>query len=95
MYLFNNEIGPQDVLAGKGEEKLGYKNLRKALCVGYASQLAERKMHHNGYRTLGFKAQVVQVLIFISLDSVTVTHVSVAFIDHLFHVSCGLILFLL
>lgn len=38
-----------------------YKNLRKALCVGYASQLAERMIRHNGYRTLGFKSQLVQV----------------------------------
>ncbi|KAK7246966.1 hypothetical protein RIF29_41839 [Crotalaria pallida] len=55
--------GPLDIRAnGKGEEfRRGYRNLRKALCVGYANQLAERKMHHNGYRTLGFQAQVVQV----------------------------------
>ncbi|XVF02692.1 hypothetical protein REPUB_Repub04eG0196400 [Reevesia pubescens] len=38
-----------------------YRNLRKALCIGYASQLAERMRHHNGYRTLGFKSQLVQV----------------------------------
>ncbi|KVH97856.1 AAA+ ATPase domain-containing protein [Cynara cardunculus var. scolymus] len=38
-----------------------YRSLRKALCVGYASQLAERMIHHNGYRTLGFKCQLVQV----------------------------------
>ncbi|GJZ75517.1 probable pre-mRNA-splicing factor ATP-dependent RNA helicase DEAH4 isoform X2, partial [Tanacetum coccineum] len=38
-----------------------YKNLRKSLCVGYASQLAERMMRHNGYRTVGFKSQLVQV----------------------------------
>ncbi|CAJ1935647.1 unnamed protein product [Sphenostylis stenocarpa] len=55
--------GPLDVKAnGKREEfRQNYRNLRKALCVGYANQLAERKMHHNGYRTLGFQAQVVQV----------------------------------
>ncbi|XP_061360764.1 probable pre-mRNA-splicing factor ATP-dependent RNA helicase DEAH4 [Gastrolobium bilobum] len=55
--------GPLDVGAnGKGEEfQMGYRNLRKALCAGFANQLAERKMHHNGYRTLGFQAQVVQV----------------------------------
>ncbi|QCD83387.1 ATP-dependent RNA helicase DHX8/PRP22 [Vigna unguiculata] len=47
---------------GKREEfRQDYRNLRKALCVGYANQLAERKMHHNGYRTLGFQGQVVQV----------------------------------
>ncbi|WJX47067.1 RNA helicase [Trifolium repens] len=47
---------------GKGEEFWrDYRNLRKALCVGYANQLAERKMHHNGYRTLGLQGQVVQV----------------------------------
>ncbi|XP_057529036.1 probable pre-mRNA-splicing factor ATP-dependent RNA helicase DEAH4 [Amaranthus tricolor] len=43
------------------ERKMGYKNLRKALCVGYANQLAERMIRHNGYRTLGLKSQLVQV----------------------------------
>lgn len=43
------------------ESQAGYWNLRKALCVGYANQLAERMIHHNGYRTLSFKPQVVQV----------------------------------
>nr|GEV08093.1 probable pre-mRNA-splicing factor ATP-dependent RNA helicase DEAH4 isoform X2 [Tanacetum cinerariifolium] len=38
-----------------------YQNLRKSLCVGYASQLAERMIRHNGYRTVGFKSQLVQV----------------------------------
>ncbi|MFS8020463.1 putative RNA helicase [Helianthus anomalus] len=38
-----------------------YKNLRKSLCAGYASQLAERSIRHNGYKTLGFKSQLVQV----------------------------------
>ncbi|XP_058737040.1 probable pre-mRNA-splicing factor ATP-dependent RNA helicase DEAH4 [Vicia villosa] len=54
---------PLDIKANrKGEEfRRDYRNLRKALCVGYANQLAERKMHHNGYRTLGFRGQIVQV----------------------------------
>ncbi|KAK7399991.1 hypothetical protein VNO78_11189 [Psophocarpus tetragonolobus] len=54
---------PLDVRANRKREEFSqdYRNLRKALCVGYANQLAERKMHHNGYRTLGFQAQVVQV----------------------------------
>uniref|UniRef100_A0A2N9FSE1 RNA helicase n=1 Tax=Fagus sylvatica TaxID=28930 RepID=A0A2N9FSE1_FAGSY len=43
------------------ESEQDYRNLRKALCIGYANQLAERMVHHNGYRTLGFKPQVVQV----------------------------------
>nr|GMD95844.1 probable pre-mRNA-splicing factor ATP-dependent RNA helicase DEAH4 isoform X1 [Ipomoea batatas] len=43
----------------KGQQD--YKNLRKALCTGYANQLAERMIRHNGYRTLGFKSQLVQV----------------------------------
>ncbi|XP_015076967.1 probable pre-mRNA-splicing factor ATP-dependent RNA helicase DEAH4 [Solanum pennellii] len=38
-----------------------YKNLRKALCIGYANQLAERMIRHNGYRPLGFKSELVQV----------------------------------
>ncbi|KAH9708329.1 putative pre-mRNA-splicing factor ATP-dependent RNA helicase DEAH4 [Citrus sinensis] len=43
------------------ESRQDYRKLRKALCVGYANQLAERMIHHNGYRTLGFKPQLVQV----------------------------------
>ncbi|XP_021899621.1 probable pre-mRNA-splicing factor ATP-dependent RNA helicase DEAH4 isoform X2 [Carica papaya] len=43
------------------ENQQDYKNLRKALCKGYANQLAERMIHHNGYRTLGFRPQLVQV----------------------------------
>ncbi|CAN1794693.1 Probable pre-mRNA-splicing factor ATP-dependent RNA helicase DEAH4, partial [Linum perenne] len=39
----------------------GCRNLRKALCVGYANKLAEKMVHHNGYRTIGFKPQLVQV----------------------------------
>lgn len=40
-----------------------YIKLRKALCVGYANQLAERMIRHNGYRTItmGFRSQLVQV----------------------------------
>uniref|UniRef100_A0A5B6Z4G9 RNA helicase n=2 Tax=Davidia involucrata TaxID=16924 RepID=A0A5B6Z4G9_DAVIN len=43
------------------ESRRDYRNLRKALCVGYANQLAERMIRHNGYRTIGFKSQLVQV----------------------------------
>ncbi|KAF9673682.1 hypothetical protein SADUNF_Sadunf10G0049600 [Salix dunnii] len=43
------------------ERQRGYKNLRKALCVGYANKLAERMVQHNGFRTIGFKPQLVQV----------------------------------
>ncbi|KAK2634797.1 hypothetical protein Ddye_029589 [Dipteronia dyeriana] len=43
------------------ESRQDYRNLRKALCVGYANQLAERMLRHNGYRTVGFKSQLVQV----------------------------------
>lgn len=46
---------------GRKESQQEYKNLRNCLCVGYASQLAERMIRHNGYRTLGFKAQLAQV----------------------------------
>ncbi|XP_049352747.1 probable pre-mRNA-splicing factor ATP-dependent RNA helicase DEAH4 [Solanum verrucosum] len=38
-----------------------FKSLRKALCIGYANQLAERMIRHNGYRPLGFKSELVQV----------------------------------
>ncbi|PON82810.1 RNA helicase family protein [Trema orientale] len=55
--------GPLDVQTSRRqrESQQDYYNLRKALCVGYANQLAERMVYHNGYRTLGFKSQVVQV----------------------------------
>ncbi|KAK7842167.1 putative pre-mrna-splicing factor atp-dependent rna helicase deah4 [Quercus suber] len=55
--------GSLDVRAnGRWKEgEQDYRNLRKALCIGFANQLAERMVHHNGYRTLGFKPQVVQV----------------------------------
>ncbi|KAL5732381.1 hypothetical protein ACOSP7_031728 [Xanthoceras sorbifolium] len=43
------------------EGRQDYKNLRKALCAGYANQVAERMLRHNGYRTLSFKSQLVQV----------------------------------
>ncbi|CAN1794691.1 Probable pre-mRNA-splicing factor ATP-dependent RNA helicase DEAH4, partial [Linum perenne] len=46
-------------IAKDGEH--GCRNLRKALCVGYANKLAEKMVHHNGYRTIGFKPQLVQV----------------------------------
>ena len=71
--FFNLAIGPLDIRANRKREEFrqDYRNLRKALCVGYASQLAERKMHHNGYRTLGFQGQVVQVII-IKESSVTI-----------------------
>lgn len=64
IYFLKLAIGPLDIRAhGNGDEfRRDYRNLRKALCVGYANQLAERKMHHNGYRTLNFQAQVVQVI---------------------------------
>ncbi|EEF47512.1 probable pre-mRNA-splicing factor ATP-dependent RNA helicase DEAH4 isoform X2 [Ricinus communis] len=53
--------GSLDVRAGCKKREEEYKNLRKALCAGYANQLAERMVHHNGYRTIGFKHQLVQV----------------------------------
>ncbi|KAK6242248.1 hypothetical protein SCA6_007637 [Theobroma cacao] len=54
--------GSSDVQANQSRKgHQNYRNLRKALCIGYASQLAERMRHHNGYRTLGFKSQLVQV----------------------------------
>ncbi|KAL2475949.1 RNA helicase family protein [Abeliophyllum distichum] len=54
--------GSLDVKTSKRQkEGQDYRALRKALCSGYANQLAERMIRHNGYRTLGFKSQVVQV----------------------------------
>ncbi|GMH27675.1 hypothetical protein Nepgr_029518 [Nepenthes gracilis] len=55
--------GPLEVQGSHAQrEKLqDYSNLRKALCVGYANQLAERMIRHNGYRTIGLKSQLVQV----------------------------------
>ncbi|XVE85269.1 hypothetical protein DITRI_Ditri17bG0078600 [Diplodiscus trichospermus] len=56
------EKGSSDVQANQNRKgHQNYRKLRKALCIGYANQLAERMRHHNGYRTLGFKSQLVQV----------------------------------
>lgn len=55
--------GPLDVesrLLRRGSRQ-NYLRLRKALCVGYGNQLAERMLHHNGFRTLGYRSQLVQV----------------------------------
>lgn len=46
----------------KGSSREEYRKLRKALCVGNANQVAERMLRHNGFRTLTFKPQLVQVL---------------------------------
>ncbi|KAK9120032.1 hypothetical protein Scep_018125 [Stephania cephalantha] len=54
------QLGSLEVQRSRGR-KQSYKNLRRALCVGFAGQLAERMIHHNGYRTIGFKPQLVQV----------------------------------
>ncbi|KAL0327356.1 UNVERIFIED_CONTAM: putative pre-splicing factor ATP-dependent RNA helicase DEAH4 [Sesamum angustifolium] len=54
--------GSMDVKTSKKwKEDQDYRPLRKALCSGFANQLAERMIRHNGYRTLGFKSQLVQV----------------------------------
>lgn len=54
--------GSMDVKTSqKRKEGQDYRPLRKALCSGFANQLAERMIRHNGYRTLGFKSQLVQV----------------------------------
>jgi hypothetical protein len=39
-----------------------YRKLRRALCDGYGNQLAERMLHHNGYHTVGYRSQLVEVL---------------------------------
>ncbi|TYG80088.1 hypothetical protein ES288_D02G188400v1 [Gossypium darwinii] len=52
----------KDVQVNQSQKRRqSYRNLRKALSIGFASQLAERMRHHNGFRTLGFKPQLVQV----------------------------------
>ncbi|XP_057819000.2 probable pre-mRNA-splicing factor ATP-dependent RNA helicase DEAH4 isoform X2 [Cryptomeria japonica] len=43
------------------EKRIMIRKLRKALCVGFANRLAQRMERHNGYRTLCYKAQLVQV----------------------------------
>lgn len=55
--------GPCDVESGIRQKRSDkdYRNLRRALCKGYGNQLAERMLHHNGYRTLGYRSQLVQV----------------------------------
>lgn len=55
--------GSLDVKAGLRQKRNDhdYQKLRKALCKGYGNQLAERMLHHNGYRTLGYRSQLIQV----------------------------------
>ncbi|AQL01665.1 putative pre-mRNA-splicing factor ATP-dependent RNA helicase DEAH4 [Zea mays] len=54
--------GSTDVDARKSRKNdPDYRKLRRALCVGYGNQLAERMLHHNGYHTVGYRTQLVQV----------------------------------
>ncbi|XP_006664827.1 probable pre-mRNA-splicing factor ATP-dependent RNA helicase DEAH4 [Oryza brachyantha] len=54
--------GPTDVQVRRGQKSdLDYRKLRRALCVGYGNQLAERMLHHNGYHTVGYRVQLMQV----------------------------------
>ncbi|KAJ8464317.1 hypothetical protein OPV22_026869 [Ensete ventricosum] len=55
--------GPLDVESAMRLKKSDkdYKKLRRALCRGYGNQLAERMLLHNGYHTLGYRSQLVQV----------------------------------
>ncbi|KAM0904612.1 hypothetical protein ACQ4PT_017907 [Festuca glaucescens] len=54
--------GPTDLQARRGRKSdSDYRKLRRALCVGYGNQLAERMIHHNGYHTVGYRTQLVQV----------------------------------
>ncbi|CAL9206387.1 probable pre-mRNA-splicing factor ATP-dependent RNA helicase DEAH4 [Musa acuminata AAA Group] len=55
--------GSLDVESGMRQKKSDkdYKKLRRALCRGYGNQLAERMLLHNGYHTLGYRSQLVQV----------------------------------
>ncbi|KAJ4795519.1 RNA helicase family protein [Rhynchospora pubera] len=55
--------GPMDVQSGLKQRKRDpdYRKLRRALCIGYGNQLAERMLHHNGYHTIGYRSQLVQV----------------------------------
>uniref|UniRef100_A0A453HDE5 Uncharacterized protein n=1 Tax=Aegilops tauschii subsp. strangulata TaxID=200361 RepID=A0A453HDE5_AEGTS len=53
--------GPTDLQARRGRKSdPDYRKLRRALCVGYGNQLAERMIHHNGYHTVGYRTQLVQ-----------------------------------
>ncbi|KAG6521709.1 hypothetical protein ZIOFF_018834 [Zingiber officinale] len=54
---------PLDVESGIMQNKSdkNYRKLRRALCKGYGNQLAERMIHHNGFHTLGYRSQLVQV----------------------------------
>jgi len=55
-------LGSTDVHARKSRKSdPDYRKLRRALCVGYGNQLAERMLHHNGYHTVGYRTQLVQV----------------------------------
>lgn len=49
-----------------------YRKLRKSLCIGYGNQLAEKMLHHNGYHTIGYRSQLVQVWSIIIIVTVSV-----------------------
>ncbi|XP_031480979.1 probable pre-mRNA-splicing factor ATP-dependent RNA helicase DEAH4 [Nymphaea colorata] len=55
--------GPTDVQSKYRRQNSSedYAKLRWALCKGFANQLAQRMIHHNGYRTLSHRSQLVQV----------------------------------
>ena len=58
--LFN--LGSTDVHARKSRKSdPDHRKLWRALYVGYGNQLAERMLHHNGYHTVGYRTQLVQV----------------------------------
>lgn len=76
LYVVCLKLGSLDVQTSNrrrgGQQE--YKNLRKALCIGYANQLAERMIRHNGYRPLGFKSELVQVITVSQCYSVVFVH---------------------
>ncbi|CAM6103349.1 unnamed protein product [Calypogeia fissa] len=44
-----------------GKKSKSARSLRKSLCKGFANHLAHRLPHHNGYRIVGHKSQLVQI----------------------------------
>lgn len=76
-FLLN--LGSTDVHARKSHKgDPDYRKLRRALCVGYGNQLAERMLHHNGYHTVGYRTQLVQVCCVISLSDLAYCNVRAA-----------------
>ncbi|XP_078434276.1 RNA helicase family protein isoform X2 [Wolffia australiana] len=61
MHKMAKDPAEVDLAPKRRRREEDYRKLRRALCKGYGNQLAERMLHHNGYRSIGFRSQLLQV----------------------------------